>query len=71
MRITNPNCDGAKCVFQHGQVRKLPTGGSSNAILCRACFERELVWRRERNRELEKSAQFDLPKWEELEVYEV
>lgn len=67
--IHNPNCDGAHCRTGTGEVRKLPTGGDSNAILCRDCFRHEDQWRRERNRELEASAQFDIPTWEDLEVY--
>jgi len=47
----------------------LPTGGDSNAILCRSCYQHELQWRRERNRDLADSAKFDLLGWETLEVY--
>lgn len=49
----------------------LPIGGSGNLILCRACFNYEIGWRRERNNELEEFAKFALPNWEDLEVYEV
>jgi len=66
----NPECNGAHCAAAIGQVRVLPTGGDSNAILCRTCFAHEIVWRRERNRELGASAQFALPTWEACKVYD-
>jgi hypothetical protein len=67
--MKNPNCDNDKCRSSTGQVRVLPTGGDGNAILCRACFDYELRWRRERNRELSKDCQFKLPSWDSLKVY--
>lgn len=69
--MNNPNCDGDKCgINKTGQVRVLPTGGDSNAILCRPCFENELRFRRDRNRELADANKFDLPTWESLRVYD-
>ena len=65
----NPNCGGSHCAFADGPVRVLPTGGQSNAILCRSCFEHEMRWRKERNRELGTAYQFKLPDWGTLEVY--
>lgn len=69
--MQNPNCDGAHCTSSVGEVRLLPTSKPcrSNAILCRACYSHEIRWRKERNRELGTSAQFDLPTWESLELY--
>lgn len=64
----NPNCDGSGPCLP-GQVRVLPTGGDSNAILCRRCFTREIEYRKERNRKLGKEAQFKLPAWEDLRIY--
>lgn len=52
-----------------GQVRVLPTGGDSNAILCRRCFIREIVFRKERNLALSTDCRFDLPAWETLKPY--
>lgn len=74
--ILNPNCDGAGPdapygVCKGGEVRRVPIGGDGAVILCRRCFRAEIVWRKERNKELGEYAQFDLPKWEDLEVYEV
>ena len=40
-----------------------------NLILCRCCFEKELAFRRERNRELAKDCAFQLPGWLSLEIY--
>lgn len=65
----NPNCDGSGPHILNGQVRVLPTGGDSNAILCKLCYRREIAFRRDRNKELGKDAQFKLPAWEELKVY--
>lgn len=67
--IQNPNCDGDKCRSERGEVRVLPTGGDSNAILCRACFDNEIRFRRERNSSV--ATPFDLPAWETLKVYGV
>jgi hypothetical protein len=56
-----------------GEVRLLPTGGDGNAILCRSCLEHEISIRRRRNAELaaqKTGTSFDLPKWEDLKVYE-
>ena len=67
--MKNPNCDNNKCLNSKGQVRVLPSGGESNLILCLNCFNYEMVYRRERNKELSKDCLFKLPKWEDLEVY--
>ena len=67
--VHNPNCDGGQCVSGLGEVRVLPTGGDSNAILCRTCYAHEMAFRRERNRELSKDYQFKLPTWESLRIY--
>jgi len=64
----NWNCDGSG-PHTAGEVRVLPTGGDSNAILCRSCFDREIAYRRERNRELSKDCAFKLPTWDSLKVY--
>jgi hypothetical protein len=64
----NANCDGSgPC--SPGQVRLLPTGRGGNAILCHACFVREVLWRQQRNRELGAAGQFDTPAWSQCEVY--
>ena len=67
--MQNPNCDGSHCVYAIGEVRLLPTGGDSNAILCRHCHNHEMNFRMIRNRELSKENQFKLPSWESLRVY--
>lgn len=66
--MNNNNCDGSgPCDM--GEVRVLPTGGDSNAILCRRCFNREIAFRQDRNRDLAKDCQFQLPAWSTLKVY--
>lgn len=65
--IQNPNCGGSHCHSRKGEVRLLPTGGDSNAILCRSCFRHEMKYRKER---IAEGVEFDLPKWNDLKVYE-
>ena len=64
----NPNCDGGQCHKSTGEVRKLPMGGSANAILCFDCYRYEMQYRRERNEELEDDCKFAIPLWDSLEV---
>lgn len=68
--MKNPNCDNDKCKFSRGEVRVLPTGGEGNAILCRECYRHEMVYRAERNKELGKENQFEIPTWNDLKVYD-
>lgn len=65
----NPNCDGGHCISPTGEVRVLPTGGESNAILCRACYGCEITFRSIRNIDLAQNCAFDLPSWDSLKVY--
>jgi hypothetical protein len=71
----NLNCDGGRCKLDDGEVRMLPLGkrarafGYGNAILCEDCFYHEIQWRKERNRELAPHAQYELPRWADLEIY--
>ena len=67
--MKNPNCDNDKCTTAHGQIRVLPVGEDSNALLCKACYEHEIAFRLERNKELEPQNQFKLPKWPDLRIY--
>ncbi len=74
MRV-NPNCDGQESrptCSDNNEVRVLPWGtepGHGNSILCHNHFDKEIAWRKERNRELGVEAQYDLPKWDSLRVY--
>ena len=63
----NPNCDGGYCKSEHGETRRLPTGGDSNALLCYHCYLHEMAYRIERNAELGKAQQYKIPSWESLE----
>lgn len=68
---TNNNCDGSG-PHTMGEVRLLPLGSSphhGSLILCRACFEHEIAYRKERNRDLSKDCAFKLPEWASLQVY--
>lgn len=62
------NCHGSG-PHQPGDVRVLPTGRDGDLILCRNCYEREILYRVKCNRELEDFAKFDLPAWEVLKIY--
>lgn len=70
--MMNNNCDGNtrnKCT--PGEVRCLPiTPGGHTTIICRNCFKHEMDYRRMRNLELGDFAQFDIPTWESLHVYD-
>ncbi len=58
------------CDYDHetaGEVRLLPTGGGGNVIVCYGCFLKEMRFRRDR---AAGGVSFDLPRWEELELYE-
>lgn len=68
MNYHNPNCDGGYCTSNTGEVRVLPAGSAGNLILCHSCYDAEINYRKVRN--LEVCNPFDLPKWEDLEVYE-
>lgn len=40
-------CD--KCGREHFVMRVLPTGGGSNLVLCKKCWDAEMVWRTKEN----------------------
>jgi hypothetical protein len=64
------NCDYGHDTIQ--EIRVLPISGGelgSNALLCRACFHKEIIWRIDRNKDLTESARFSLPNWDDLKVY--
>lgn len=42
----NPNCDMQKCRKAEGEVKMLPLRGDGNMILCRHCFETEVLHRK-------------------------
>lgn len=72
--MKNPNCDNDKCISPHGEVRVLPIGGDSNAILCWACYKHEMRYRKMMNRGLYGSTPppatpFKIPAWEDLKIY--
>ena len=67
----NSMCDGSHCKCSDGEVRLLPYGGGGNMIYCHACYLHEMSYRRQRNRDLGDPNAFQLPKWEDLEVYKV
>lgn len=70
MHNKNWNCDGDHCTHESAEIRILPTGGSSNALLCRACFNHELQYRKQRNKELGSAFKFDIPDWYDLKLYD-
>ncbi len=69
--MQNWNCDGSgpHCGPEVRVLRIGATADQGNMILCRNCFNREIDFRVERNRELAKDCAFQLPAWDSLEVY--
>jgi len=65
------HCDGAGPHSTFGPIHKLPTGGGGNLLLCRECFDREIVFRKLRNQELSADCRFVTPEWVTLERYPV
>lgn len=49
------------------ETRLLPYGGGGNIIVGRESYEKEMRFRRER---IANGVPFDLPKWEELSIYQ-
>jgi len=67
----NPRCDKQLGICVEGEVRLLPTGGDSNAIVCKSCYQHEIDWRQDMNdTERDYDEQFAIPAWESLKVYE-
>lgn len=65
----NLNCDRGQCYRSTGEVRSLPIGADSNAILCEHCFNLEMEFRAERNRKLDPGCRFPIWNWKALPVY--
>lgn len=49
------------------EVHILPYGGGGNIIVSRASYNKEMQFRKERNKEV--FSPYDVPSWESLEVY--
>lgn len=60
--IENSACDGS-CCRSNVTVRRLDLGGSSGVFLCKQDWIKEMQWRKERNKELEDFAKFDILPW--------
>lgn len=58
-------CDGGHAT--NAQVRKLPTGGDGQALLCFHCYVKEMIYRQELNAE-QGTAAFELPLWKDLKI---
>lgn len=65
----NNNCDNDKCVDPNSEVRLLPTGGDGNMIVCQACYEHEMSFRRQQNAGSTHKL-YHTPKWEDLTIYD-
>lgn len=71
VKTRNPNCDGSHCLSETGEVRLLPLGAKpehGNLIMCHTCFIYEMGWRADQNAAWE-CINYDLPAWQDLEVY--
>jgi hypothetical protein len=65
----NPMCGGAGPHSTNQEVRLLPTSSMSNAIVCKLCYAREILFRKEENA-IHGVNHFEIPGWETLEVYD-
>lgn len=69
MSLHNPNCDGSDEHCRGSlEVRTLPLGGGANLIVCRACFDHEMAWRKAENQR-GVAQSWDIPDWDSLMVY--
>lgn len=46
-----------------GPIRRLNTGGGSGVYLCRQCWNKEMKWRKQRNKTLSRTARFPILKF--------
>lgn len=66
----NPNCDGAHCRSETGEVRVYPLGSGGNLILCLACWAHENRYRYERAHDgLGDPKNWPQEDWNKAEVY--
>lgn len=66
MTTTSDTCDGCSRQTPAHRLRLSGSGeNSSNLYLCYACWYKEMAWRRLRNLDLAKEAQFEILAWEE------
>ena len=71
-RAVNNDCNGSG-PHTPGEVRVMPHSNEplhGNDILCRACWNREIDYRIDRNDELGNHSQDGLPVWADSKVYE-
>jgi len=66
----NPNCDGAHCQSESGEVRLYRLGGSSNVILCFDCWAHENRCNFERGRETGAPENWPQQNWYAAKVYD-
>ena len=67
--LHNPNCDGATCRSERGEVRRYPLGGRASLILCWSCWQAENAYNRERGRETGEPETWPLKDWATARVY--
>lgn len=59
-------CDNCGKTFHGpGRVRRLDLGGNSGIDLCRTCWQKEMAWRKLRNKTLKGDARFPILKFPE------
>lgn len=68
----NPNCDKQMCLTSSGEVRVLSIvteddWGNANIIICKHCFDLEMCFRRNQIKHF--NTKWDIPLWNDLEIY--
>lgn len=57
-------CDGCSKGFSGaGKIRRLSLPGNAGVFLCKSCWNKEMRWRKLRNKSLSKSARFPIRKF--------
>lgn len=76
----NPLCDGDSDACDIGEVRVLTTNpyicyarkeaiAAGSLVLCRNCYERQMIYRRAVNVRLDVTTRYGVPVWEQLPIY--
>lgn len=68
-RLKNWNCDNDKCRYPTGETKLYPLGGGGNLILCKACWDYENAYRKQRGKECRCPENWPILDWDRAEPY--